>query len=65
MTTISRDRVVINETGSIPANNFDLYEAPIQPDGEVWLITRILFADANILDLDAIDRDICLDVGKG
>lgn len=47
---ISRTRVVFNVNNSVASNNFDIFQAPIIPNGETWQITRVLFADFNTGD---------------
>lgn len=63
MTIISRDYVLFNEDSDVSANSISVFQAPVQPNGEVWQILRIIFADKNIGD--NISGGFLVDFGTG
>lgn len=63
MTTISRSAVLFNIDTDVNSLSIDVFSAPIQPNGETWQITRIIFADKNIGD--NISGGFLVDYGSG
>ena len=59
---ISRDRVQIIHDNSIPTGN-DVQLSPIIPDGEIWQVSKITFADKAIND--GLSGGFQVDFGAG